>query len=98
LVYATAKGAILTFTRALAAEAGPMGIRVNALAPGLILGTKFHATHTAPAAAQAAIGSIPLGRPGSPDDVARAAVFLASEFDGFITGATLDINGGVYAA
>ena len=96
LAYATAKGAVLTFTRALALETGPMGIRVNALAPGLILGTKFHTTHTAPAAAQATIATIPLSRPGNPDDVARAAVYLASEFDGFITGATLDVNGGVY--
>jgi 3-oxoacyl-[acyl-carrier protein] reductase len=98
LSYATAKGAVLTFTRALAAEVGPLGIRVNAVAPGLILGTKFHTTHTPVATQQAAIGSIPLGRAGTADDVARAAVFLASEFDGFINGATLDINGGVYCA
>lgn len=98
LPYATAKGAVLTFTRALAAEVGPLGIRVNALAPGLILGTKFHATHTPVEAQRATVASIPLGRPGNADDVARAAVFLASEFDGFVTGATLDINGGVYCA
>lgn len=96
--YASAKGAVLTFTRALAAEIGPLRIRVNALAPGLILGTKFHQTHTPASVAKATVAAIPLGRPGSADDVARAAVFLASEFDGFITGATLDINGGVYAA
>lgn len=96
LAYATAKGAVLTFTRALALELGPVGIRVNALTPGLILGTKFHSTHTTPEVAQATVASIPLGRPGNPDDVARAAVFLASEFDGFITGATLDVNGGTY--
>jgi 3-oxoacyl-[acyl-carrier protein] reductase len=97
LAYSTAKGAVLTFTRALATELGPLGIRVNALTPGLILGTSFHATHTTPEAAQATIATIPLGRAGDADDVARATVFLASEFDGFITGATLDINGGVYA-
>lgn len=97
LAYATAKGAALTFTRALATEVGPLGIRVNALAPGLILGTSFHNTHTAPEAARATVAGIPLGRAGTADDVARAAVFLAGEFDGFITGATLDINGGVYA-
>jgi 3-oxoacyl-[acyl-carrier protein] reductase len=96
LAYSTAKGAVLTFTRALATELGPLGIRVNALAPGLILGTRFHATHTTPEATRASIAGIPLGRAGDADDVARATVFLAGEFDGFITGATLDINGGVY--
>jgi 3-oxoacyl-[acyl-carrier protein] reductase len=96
LAYSTAKGAVLTFTRALATELGPQGIRVNALAPGLILGTNFHKTHTSPESTRAMVANIPIGRSGNPDDVARAAVFLASEFDGFITGATLDINGGVY--
>lgn len=96
LVYSTAKGAILTFTRALANELGPQGVRVNALAPGLILGTSFHDTHTSPESARATVAGIPLGRGGNAEDVARAAVFLASEYDGFITGATLDINGGVY--
>lgn len=97
LAYSTAKGAVLTFTRALAGELGPQGIRVNALAPGLILGTSFHNTHTTPESARATVAGIPLGRGGVADDVARAAVFLAGEYDGFITGATLDINGGVYA-
>ncbi len=96
LVYSTAKGAILTFTRALANEIGPQGVRVNALAPGMILGTSFHDTHTSTESAQATVAGIPLGRAGNADDVARAAVFLAGEYDGFITGATLDINGGVY--
>jgi 3-oxoacyl-[acyl-carrier protein] reductase len=98
LAYSTAKGAVLTFTRALATELGPQGIRVNALAPGLILGTRFHNTHTTPASAEATVQTIPIGRAGTVDDVARAAVFFAGEFDGFITGATLDINGGVYCA
>jgi 3-oxoacyl-[acyl-carrier protein] reductase len=98
LVYSTAKGAVLTWTRALANELAPKGVRVNAVAPGLILGTRFHATHTTSASAQATIQQIPLGRAGTPADVARAVAFLASEYDGFITGATLDINGGVYAA
>jgi 3-oxoacyl-[acyl-carrier protein] reductase len=96
LAYSTAKGAILTFTRALANELGPRGVRVNALAPGMILGTSFHNTHTTPESAKATVAGIPLGRGGNADDVARAALFLASEYDGFITGATLDINGGVY--
>jgi len=98
LVYSMTKGAILTFTRALANELGPQGIRVNAVAPGLILGTRFHNTHTTKASADETIRGIPLGRAGDVDDIARPIVFLASEYDGFITGETLDINGGVYCA
>jgi len=93
LVYATSKGAILTFTRALSAELGPQGVRVNAVAPGLILGTSFHNTHTTK---ESAAAGIPIQRAGNAADVARAVLYLASEYDGFITGATLDINGGVY--
>ena len=98
LAYATSKGAILTFTRALATELAPQGTRVNAVAPGLILGTAFHATHTSEQSAKETVAGIPLGRAGNPGDVARAVLYLASEYDGFITGATIDINGGVYAA
>jgi 3-oxoacyl-[acyl-carrier protein] reductase len=98
LVYSMAKGAVLTWTRALAVELAPKGIRANALAPGLILGTRFHNTHTTDASAKATIQGIPLGRAGTPEDIARATLFFASEYDGFITGATLDINGGVYCA
>lgn len=96
LAYATSKGAILTFTRALSTEYGPKGIRVNAVAPGLILGTAFHNTHTTDESAKATIAGIPIERAGNANDVARAVTYLASEYDGFITGATLDINGGVY--
>jgi len=96
LAYSTSKGAILTFTRALSAELGPVGIRVNAVAPGLILGTSFHNTHTTKESADATTASIPICRAGNAADVARAVIYLASEYDGFITGATLDINGGVY--
>ncbi|WP_372772222.1 SDR family NAD(P)-dependent oxidoreductase [Mangrovibacterium sp.] len=96
LAYSASKGAILTFTRALSAELGPQGTRVNAVAPGLILGTSFHNTHTTKESADATIAGIPIQRAGNADDVARAVLYLASEYDGFITGATLDINGGVY--
>ncbi|MFW2375151.1 MAG: SDR family NAD(P)-dependent oxidoreductase, partial [Cellulophaga baltica] len=96
LAYSTSKGAILTFTRALSAELGPQGTRVNAVAPGLILGTSFHNTQTTKESAAATTAGIPIQRAGNADDVARAVIYLASEFDGFITGATLDINGGVY--
>lgn len=96
LVYATSKGAILTYTRALSTELGAQGTKVNAVAPGLILGTSFHNTHTTKESAAETISGIPIQRAGNADDVARAVLFLASEYDGFITGATLDINGGVY--
>jgi len=96
LAYATSKGAILTFTRALATEFGAQGTRVNAVAPGLILGTAFHNTHTTKESAAKTVAGIPIQRAGNADDVARAVLYLASEYDGFITGATLDINGGVY--
>lgn len=98
LVYSMTKGAVLTFTRALSSELGPQGIRVNAVAPGLILGTPFHNTHTTKASADETVRGIPLGRAGDIEDIARPVVFLASEYDGFITGATIDINGGVYCA
>jgi 3-oxoacyl-[acyl-carrier protein] reductase len=98
LIYATAKGAVLTFTRALSTELASYGIRANAIAPGLILGSRFHEVHTTEQSKRETIAGIPLGRAGTCEDIARAAAFLASEYDGFITGATLDINGGVYMA
>ena len=96
LAYSTSKGAILTFTRSLSAELGAQGTRVNAVAPGLILGTSFHNTHTTKESAAKTISGIPIERAGNAADVARAVLYLASEYDGFITGATLDINGGAY--
>jgi len=98
LVYSTAKGAVITWTRSLSAELGQQGIRVNAVAPGFIEGTLFHKTFTSRESAIKTIQGIPLGRSGNPDDVARIVRFLASEYDGFITGATIDVNGGVYCA
>lgn len=96
LAYSSSKGAVLTFTRGLANELGPHGVRVNAVAPGFIQGTSFHEKHTTAESAKVTVAGLPLGRSGSPDDIARGVVYLAGEFDGFITGATLDINGGQY--
>lgn len=96
LAYSTSKGAVLTFTRSLANELGPLGVRVNAVAPGFVQGTTFHEIHTTPESAKVTVAGLPLGRAGRPEDIARGVVYLAAEFDGFVTGATLDINGGQY--
>lgn len=95
VMYAAAKAAIRGFTKGLAKEVGPDGITVNALAPGFIGETSFHRTFTPPAAQQQTIAAIPIGRPGVPADVAAAAVWLASDAAGFVTGTTIDIDGGV---
>ena len=70
--------------------------RVNALAPGLILGTAFHAIHTPPEAVSGIVAGIPLGRPGAPDDVAGAALYLASDLAAWVTGQVLEVNGGAW--
>jgi 3-oxoacyl-[acyl-carrier protein] reductase len=93
-IYATAKGALMTFTRSMAKELGPQGIRVNALCPGLI-GTSFHDTFSKPEGRKAVAGNTPLRREGHPDEVASAVVFLASNDSAFLTGVNLDINGGL---
>lgn len=93
-IYATAKGALMTFTRSMAKELGPQGIRVNALCPGLI-GTSFHDTFSKPEGRKAVAGNTPLRREGHPEEVASAVVFLASNDSAFLTGVNLDINGGL---
>lgn len=95
VAYATAKAAVHGFTRGLAKELAPDRIRVNAVAPGFIGRTAFHDTFTPPEARQAIVGGVPLGREGTPDDVADAVVFLASAAASYLTGVTLDINGGM---
>ena len=96
LAYSSGKGAVLAFTRTLSTELAQDGVRVNAVAPGLILGSRFHDVYSSEEAKAAAMAEIPLGRAGRPEDVARVVAYLASEYDGFITGATIDVNGGVY--
>jgi 3-oxoacyl-[acyl-carrier protein] reductase len=98
LAYSSAKGAAVVLTRHLAKELSEYGIRVNAVCPGLILGSRFHEIHTTKEMQENTIKSIPLKRAGTCEDVARAVSFLASEYNGFISGATLDINGGSYMA
>ena len=94
-LYATAKGAIMTYTRAMAKELGPKGIRVNAVAPGMIA-TSFHDKFTKPEIRTAVAGSTPLRKQGEAMEVADLVVYLASAESSFITGANIDINGGTY--
>jgi 3-oxoacyl-[acyl-carrier protein] reductase len=93
-IYATAKGALMTFTRAMAKELGPQQIRVNALCPGMI-STSFHDTFSKDEVRKAVAGSTPLRREGRAVEVASAVAFLVSEDAAFLTGVNLDINGGL---
>ncbi|GBH24933.1 3-oxoacyl-ACP reductase FabG [Burkholderia vietnamiensis] len=92
--YAAAKAGVAGMTRALAREIGSRGITVNCVAPGFI---DTDMTKTRPEEQQAALKTqIPLGRLGSPEDIAHAVAFLASPQAGYITGTTLHVNGGMY--
>ena len=91
--YAASKGAVTTLVRALAKEVGPLGIRVNGVAPGLI-GTRFHDVFNTPEGRANAVKGTPLRREGVPDDVAEAVLYLASARSSFVTGEIIQINGG----
>ena len=93
--YAAAKGAIVSLTKALAKELAPHGIRVNCVAPGLIGDTAFHGRFTPPAAFETAAKGVPLGRAGTPEEVATVVAFLVSTDAAFLTGETIEINGGM---
>ena len=93
--YAASKAAIIQMTRVLAFELGPLGIRINAIAPGGInTGSPTSAFQVELSASQTLVSSNPLGFKGEPKDIAQAALFLASKMAGFITGQTLVVNGG----
>ncbi len=94
--YSAAKAGLLGLTRGLAKELGLKGITVNALAPGLILETHFHNLYSTPEIIQSSLAGIPLGISGEPGDVAGAALYLASDLGRFITGETIEINGGAW--
>jgi 3-oxoacyl-[acyl-carrier protein] reductase len=94
-LYATAKGAVMTYTRSLAKECGPRNIRVNAVSPGMIA-TTFHDRFTKPEIRTAVANSTPLRREGKAKEIADLVVYLASDESSFITGTNIDINGGTY--
>jgi 3-oxoacyl-[acyl-carrier protein] reductase len=94
--YAAAKAALVGFTKSLAQEVGSRNITINCVAPGFV---DTDMTKALPEAQRAALlEKIPLGRLGSPEDIANAVLFLASPQAGYITGATLHVNGGMYMA
>jgi len=94
--YSAAKAAVLALTKAYAKELAPHGIRVNAVSPGLIGGTPFHSTFTAPEVFAATVKTIPLGRAGTPEDVANVIAFLVGPDAAYLAGETIEINGGMF--
>lgn len=93
--YASSKGAVMTFTRSMAKELGPRGIRVNALCAGMIA-TTFHDTFTKDEVRASVAASTPLRRQGNAAEVARTVRALACDDTSFVTGANIDINGGTF--
>ena len=97
--YAAAKGGIIGLTKTLALELGPFGITVNAVAPGYIKTERIAQAswgHDSPEAERAFIQSLPLRRAGKPDDIAGVVAMLCSDAGSYVSGATIDVNGGWY--
>jgi 3-oxoacyl-[acyl-carrier protein] reductase len=97
--YAAAKGGILGLTKSLALELGPHNVTVNAIAPGFIKTERIAQAgwgHDSPQAERAFVASLPLRRAGTPDDIAGVVAMLCSDAGGYVSGATLDVNGGWY--
>jgi 3-oxoacyl-[acyl-carrier protein] reductase len=93
--YSTAKGGIITFTKGLAKELAPFGVRVNAVSPGVI-DTHYHEQFSTPEMMKGYVAGIPLGRVGNPEEVASVICFLASSASSYLAGETIEINGGMF--
>jgi len=91
--YASAKGGLISFTKALAKELAPHGVRVNAVSPGVI-DTPFHERFSTPEMMRNFVTAIPLGRVGTPMECANVIAFLASDAASYVVGETIEINGG----
>lgn len=97
-VYTAAKAGVIGLTRALAVELGKTGVRVNAVAPGLVVTDMAQRVFGAPEAIQAMVDAThPVGRPGRPEEIAEAVLYLASDTARFTTGAVLSVDGGMLA-
>jgi 3-oxoacyl-[acyl-carrier protein] reductase len=97
LAYSAAKGAVLTLTRGMSKELASRKIRVNCVSPGMIA-TTFHDTFTPPEVRKTVASRTSIGREGTAADVANAVTFLASDAASYITGESVEINGGLYFA
>lgn len=95
LHYATAKGGLITFTKGLAKELAPFGVRVNAVSPGVI-DTPYHEQFSSAEMMKGYVNAIPLGRIGRSEEVAKVIAFLASEASSYLAGETIEINGGMF--
>jgi 3-oxoacyl-[acyl-carrier protein] reductase len=91
--YSVAKGGLITFTKSLAKELAPHGVRVNAISPGVI-DTPFHQVFSTPEMIRNFVTTIPLGRLGTPLECAKVIAFLASDASSYIVGETIEVNGG----
>jgi len=91
--YSVAKGGLITFTKSLAKELAPHGVRVNAISPGVI-DTPFHQVFSTPEMIRNFVMTIPLGRLGTPLECAKVIAFLASDASSYIVGETIEVNGG----
>ena len=95
--YAAAKAGVINYTKTAALELAPHGIRVNALAPDITITEGIRAVMP-PGAEEGIRHTVPMGRPGHVDEMAGAAVFLASDLSSYVTGETLHVDGGTHAA
>jgi 3-oxoacyl-[acyl-carrier protein] reductase len=95
LHYSAAKGGLITFTKGLAKELAPYGVRVNAVSPGVI-DTPYHEQFSSPEMIKGYVNAIPLGRLGKAEEVAKVIAFLASDAASYLVGETIEINGGMY--
>jgi 3-oxoacyl-[acyl-carrier protein] reductase len=91
--YAAAKGGLIAFSKALAKELAPHGVRVNSISPGVI-DTPFHEVFSTPEMMRNFAAAIPLGRVGASMECARVVAFLASDAASYLAGETIEINGG----
>jgi NAD(P)-dependent dehydrogenase (short-subunit alcohol dehydrogenase family) len=94
--YGVAKAGLMAYVQSLAVELGPMGVRANAIAPGVILTPRMEAAFTAEQRV-ANTKVVPLGRMGSPVDIASGVLFLTSDLSSFISGRTILVDGAVDA-